>query len=445
MFFDLENVLGGYGKLAESLERVSLPSIVETIRQDGRRLELIEEFAVKRAYADWSVTRLASLRRELVELGIEPRQTFAFGSQGKTNAADVELVIDVLDLAYTRPEISTYVIVSGDGGFGTLVRKLHEFGKTVIVGAYVEKANRGLKAVCDHFVDLSSTRPAGEDAEASTARGVASAAQRPLAVTTTTAAGGTASLSGRVIEAMLTIEDERSAPLLDRARVLLDGIMHHPSLEATVRRRGLNATYVAQALQQRIPKDDMDAMFGKFSRLVRAAQTDMEWCYASGDDPTTNLLVFRDAMPAKYSATADQQAPTQQERCSLYLARHRLALPDPIDDLYTVMSALEKAPIDRAGQQRQEIIDRMIAEDLAKDMPVDEIRRCLTVLVGAGVLSVSEATSPATAAYVQHVESFDAMYDAVRRTVIRTLDAGGFPGHDFWRELTGDSTDLVAA
>ena len=78
---------------------------------------------------------MGTLRREMTENGIEPRQIFAFDAAGKKNAADIELVIDALDLAYTRPGITTFVVVTRDGGFSSLGRKLHELGKAVVVCA----------------------------------------------------------------------------------------------------------------------------------------------------------------------------------------------------------------------------------------------------------------------------------------------------------------------
>ena len=76
---------------------------------------------------------MEALRREMTENGIEPRQIFGFDPAGAKNAADIELVIDAMDLAYLRPEITTFVLVTRDGGFAALARKLHELGKSVVV------------------------------------------------------------------------------------------------------------------------------------------------------------------------------------------------------------------------------------------------------------------------------------------------------------------------
>jgi uncharacterized protein (TIGR00288 family) len=176
MFFDIENIVGGYGEgdegFAKRVAGVSLTSIQGQIAEASS--EPIGQFAVKRAYADWSQRDLRTLRKTLVEQGIEPRQVFGFGQGGKTNAADVELVIDVLELLHSRDEVSTYVIVSGDGGFGSLVRKLHEFGKKVIVAGHADRASGALRAVCDEFVVLDPPESMTAPAQNAMARRVAS-------------------------------------------------------------------------------------------------------------------------------------------------------------------------------------------------------------------------------------------------------------------------------
>lgn len=457
MFFDLENVLGGYGKnLSSRLEQVSLPAIVQAIRQHGGTAGVIKEFAVKRAYADWSVTRLASLRRQLVEQGIEPRQTFAFGSQGKTNAADVELVIDVLDLAYMRPEISTFVIVSGDGGFGTLVRKLHEFGKTVVIGAYERDTSRGLRAVCDYFVDLSSADllESSEPVE-STSEATPETVQTPIArngaiaptrdYSTNSSADGSASpvntltISEIIDDAVAQVGDLSQHPILERATLLINHVIGIDTLQETIRDDGLNVTYVPPILGQ-IARDEMLQEFGKLSRLLSAAQAGAAWCLAKKVNKSgVYALVYRDSIPLGMSPMSDQAIPSIAERAGFQLMRARLPLPEPIDDLYTVMNALEVAPIRAEGQLRQEVIDRMIADDLASDIPVDSIKRCLSVLLTAGTLALGgPGHSQTDRIHVQKLSTEELMLNSVRAAVIAALVEGGIDGVSYWQELTGE-------
>jgi hypothetical protein len=151
VLFDVENLLGAPSGWKQAAAELSFGDIIAQLRRDESGL--IEGFAVSRAYANWSDPSMGTLRREMTENGIEPRQIFAFDPRGKKNAADIELVIDALDLAYTRPGISTYVVVTRDGGFSSLGRKLHELGKAVVVCAD-SKCSGALRAVADAFVEL---------------------------------------------------------------------------------------------------------------------------------------------------------------------------------------------------------------------------------------------------------------------------------------------------
>ena len=109
VFYDVENLLKGYAFSAQLLSNLSLREIVESVNQTG----LVSGIAVQRAYANWSDPRLAVMRGEINDLGIEPVQVFGFSRDQKKNAADIQLAIDAIDLAYVRPSIDVFVIVSG--------------------------------------------------------------------------------------------------------------------------------------------------------------------------------------------------------------------------------------------------------------------------------------------------------------------------------------------
>jgi len=151
VFYDIENLLKGYAFSAQTLANLSLQEIVESVSKTG----LVSAIAVQRAYANWSDPRLGVMRGAINELGIEPIQVFGFARDQKKNAADIQLAIDAVDLAHVRPSIEVFVVVSGDGGFASLARKLHEYGKTVIGCAYASATNRFFQAVCDAFVPIA--------------------------------------------------------------------------------------------------------------------------------------------------------------------------------------------------------------------------------------------------------------------------------------------------
>src|SRR5687768_18436599 len=85
--------------------------------------------AVQRAYADWRryPQYIVPLSESSIDLIFAP----AYGSS-KKNATDIRLAIDALELVFTRPEIGTFILLSGDSDFSSLVIKLKEYGKYVI-------------------------------------------------------------------------------------------------------------------------------------------------------------------------------------------------------------------------------------------------------------------------------------------------------------------------
>ena len=146
ILYDIENLIGGYGK-ADTLSSLSLKDIYNEIQQKE-----IGKIAIQRAYANWSDPRLNILRGDIIELGIEPIQMFGFGRGPQKNASDIHLAIDAIDIAFTRKAINIFIIVSGDGGFSALAKKLHEYGCMVIGCAYRKTTNRVFEAVCDDFI-----------------------------------------------------------------------------------------------------------------------------------------------------------------------------------------------------------------------------------------------------------------------------------------------------
>ncbi|BAY80586.1 hypothetical protein NIES267_00430 [Calothrix parasitica NIES-267] len=122
------------------------------IIQDIKRYNLVNKIAGQYAYADWSDNRLRRIKPSIQKFGIEPMQIFGFNHH--KNAADIQLVIDAIELIHSKPTLEVFAIVSGDGGFSCLAKKLHEHGKIVIGCAYDNHTNKLLPALCDYFVRL---------------------------------------------------------------------------------------------------------------------------------------------------------------------------------------------------------------------------------------------------------------------------------------------------
>ena len=104
---------------------------------------------VKKAYADWS--RFDSAKKPMHEAAFELVEIPKTSYSGK-NSADIRLVVDALDLCYTKTHVDMVAIVSGDSDFSPLVSKLRENGKTVI-GVGVKSSTSGLLVEnCDEFI-----------------------------------------------------------------------------------------------------------------------------------------------------------------------------------------------------------------------------------------------------------------------------------------------------
>lgn len=145
IFYDIENLTMGRNN-------PNLNFSLKDIQTNLENTTLVNKIAIQCAYADWSDFRLRPLKNEIQELGIEAIQIFDYSH--KRNAADMQLVIDIMELAQSRPTLQVFVIVSGDGAFAALAKKLHEYGKTVIGCAYEVQINRILKSVCDCFIPI---------------------------------------------------------------------------------------------------------------------------------------------------------------------------------------------------------------------------------------------------------------------------------------------------
>jgi uncharacterized LabA/DUF88 family protein len=109
--------------------------------------------AVQRAYADWR--RYPQYVVPLAESSIDMIWAPAYGSS-KKNATDIRLAVDAMELVFTRPEIGTYILLSGDSDFASLVLKLKEYGKYVIGVGIRESSSDLLVMNCDEYYSYNA-------------------------------------------------------------------------------------------------------------------------------------------------------------------------------------------------------------------------------------------------------------------------------------------------
>ncbi len=109
--------------------------------------------AVQRAYADWR--RYPQYIVPLAESSIDMIFAPAYGAS-KKNATDIRLAVDAIELVFTRPEIGTYILLSGDSDFASLVNKLKEYGKYVIGVGIRESSSDLLVMNCDEYYSYNA-------------------------------------------------------------------------------------------------------------------------------------------------------------------------------------------------------------------------------------------------------------------------------------------------
>ncbi len=140
VFCDFENV--ALGVRDAKYEKFDIKRVLE-------RLLLKGSIVVKKAYCDWD--RYKAFKATMHEASFELIEIPHVRQSGK-NSADIRLVVDALDLCYTKSHVNTFVIISGDSDFSPLVSKLRENAKQVIGVGVKQSTSDLLIANCDEFI-----------------------------------------------------------------------------------------------------------------------------------------------------------------------------------------------------------------------------------------------------------------------------------------------------
>jgi uncharacterized protein (TIGR00288 family) len=119
------------------------------VRKVLERLLLKGNIVVKKAYCDWD--RYRDFKKAMHEASFELIEIPHVRMSGK-NSADIRMVVDALDLCYTKSHVDTFVIVSGDSDFSPLVSKLRENNKIVIGVGVKQSSSDLLISSCDEFI-----------------------------------------------------------------------------------------------------------------------------------------------------------------------------------------------------------------------------------------------------------------------------------------------------
>lgn len=140
LFCDFENV--ALGVRDAKYARFDIEEILERLLVKGN-------IVVKKAYCDWD--RYKDFKVDMHEASFELIEIPHVRQSGK-NSADIRMVVDALDLCYTKAHVDTFVIISGDSDFSPLVSKLRENNKIVIGVGVKESTSNLLIANCDEFI-----------------------------------------------------------------------------------------------------------------------------------------------------------------------------------------------------------------------------------------------------------------------------------------------------
>src|SRR5512144_3445335 len=140
LFCDFENI--ALGVRDAKYDKFDIKRVME-------RLLLKGSIVVKKAYCDWD--RYKDFKKTMHEASFELIEIPHVRQSGK-NSADIRMVVDALDLCYTKSHVDSSVIISGDSDFSPLVSKLREHNKMVIGIGVKDSTSDLLVAACDEFI-----------------------------------------------------------------------------------------------------------------------------------------------------------------------------------------------------------------------------------------------------------------------------------------------------
>lgn len=279
LYCDFENV--ALGVRDAKYDKFNIRPVLE-------RLLLKGSIVVKKAYCDWD--RYKEFKPQMHEASFELIEIPHVRMSGK-NSADIRLVVDALDLCYTKSHVNTFVIISGDSDFSPLVSKLRENNKYVIGVGVKDSTSDLLVANCDEFIFIDDlVRESRRNAVNRETRQSPAAARRPQQVE----------------------EEPKSKESLEvRKNRAVD--LASETFEALMAERGDNGKIWASALKQAIKRrkpDFNEVYFGfrTFGNLLEEAQG--RGLLEIGRDDKSGSYVYRSsrALAAEAALAAQAQA-----------------------------------------------------------------------------------------------------------------------------------------
>jgi uncharacterized protein (TIGR00288 family) len=254
LFCDFENI--ALGVRDSNYAQFDISKVLE-------RLLLKGNIVVKKAYCDWD--RYKGFKEAMHEASFELIEIPHIRQSGK-NSADIRMVVDALDLCYTKAHVDTFVVISGDSDFSPLVSKLRENNK-VVIGVGVKNSTSDLLiANCDEFIfydDLVRRKEAKKRARKK-------AVEKTVAITS--AAIDTSEVAADMLDVVSDehkkTDEQRKQEALDLVMETIDALFGEREEEEKVW-----GSMVKQAIRRRRPGfNESYYGFRTFSKLLEEAQ-----------------------------------------------------------------------------------------------------------------------------------------------------------------------------
>lgn len=313
---------------------------------------------VQRAYADWRryPQYIVPLSEASVDLIFAP----AYGSS-KKNATDIRMAIDGMELVFTRPEIGTFILLTGDSDFSSLVLKLKEYGKYVIGVGIQESSSDILVQNCDEYysyTSLSGLRKAGTGEQGSH--------QDPW------------SLVERAVEQMVRRRDVMRSDRLKQVMLELDASFDEKSMGFSKFSRFLNEAAQKGLIQlTKLENGQHEISAGRGAARAsaeRPARSSSRDARSRNDrspreaPKTEPKVVAEEAQPLESTTAAEAQtAPASQTPASQAPAEVKTSPPSgetPLQDAYALLIRSIEALSDgngEAGARDSDVKRRMLA------------------------------------------------------------------------------------
>ncbi|WP_415923170.1 NYN domain-containing protein [Steroidobacter sp.] len=252
LFCDFENI--ALGVRDAQYAKFDIDRVLE-------RLLLKGSIVVKKAYCDWD--RYKDFKKPMHEASFELIEIPHVKISGK-NSADIRLVVDALDLCYTKAHVDTFVIISGDSDFSPLVSKLRENNKTVIGVGVKSSTSDLLIANCDEFIFYDDLVRQEEKKNKQRAR-----RKQPAAAAAKPAAAGAQGTEAPKAAKPETTEEDRKQQAFDLVVDTIDALAEERDQDEKIW-----GSMVKQTLKRRNPGFN-ESYFGfrTFSDLLEEAQT----------------------------------------------------------------------------------------------------------------------------------------------------------------------------